>query len=152
MPKLYKSKKNTSMRSKKTKTHARNTVNKCRKNKTLRGGAVGTGPNNNMMEMKEGAILYNYSDYIKLKKRLDVIDIKLINLDVLSIDATNEKNIIELMNKGEIPLIKTLVIERETIINEIKEINLLYSEYLEKQNNFNKSLLNKIALIAESSL
>ena len=102
--------------------------------------------------MKEGAILYNYSDYIKLKKRLDVIDIKLINLDVLSIDATNEKNIIELMNKGEIPLIKTLVIEREIIINKLKEINLLYSEYLEKQNNFNKSLLNKIALIAESSL
>ena len=56
------------------------------------------------------------------------------------------------MNKGEIPLIKTLVIEREIIINKLKEINLLYSEYLEKQNNFNKSLLNNIALIKETSL
>ena len=99
-----------------------------------------------MMEMKEPPILYNYSEYIKLKKRLDVIDIKLINLDLLSIDATNEKNIIESMNKDEIPRIKNLVIERENIINNIKEIHLLYSKYLEKQSNFDKSLLNNIAL------
>ena len=38
MPKLYKSKKHTSMRSTKTKTHTRNTSNKFRKNKSLRGG------------------------------------------------------------------------------------------------------------------
>ena len=42
------------------------------------------------MEMKEGAILYNYSEYIKLKKRLDVIDIKLINLDLLKIQKETE--------------------------------------------------------------
>ena len=38
MPKLYKSKKHTSMRSTKTKTHTRNTSNKFRKHKSLRGG------------------------------------------------------------------------------------------------------------------
>ena len=44
MLKLYKSKKNINMRSKKTKTHVRNTLNKCRKNKTLKGGALSSSP------------------------------------------------------------------------------------------------------------
>ena len=75
MPKLYKSKKNTSMRSKKTKTHARNKLNKCRKNKTLMGGAHSHRHNpskpEEMIEMKILPIIHFNEDYKKLTELLE---------------------------------------------------------------------------------